>query len=510
MNTKRKPTGRVYLLLGLGLALLAMLVTSTAQAQPPRPTRITPPLRVTPLRPLLRATPVPTPFTPAAPCIYLTTDGTPGSSFVGGRISERCFAFPGDAGAVVSIRLAARNATPAMELRGPDGQVAARSNTGEIVDLELTLDGPYAVLVSGRGMPQPVRVELAVTAAVNPTVSSSLAAAEPLCGGSLTSGVAVNGIVPFPGENCRFTFQGQRGQSIGVRMDSLAPDLAPDLVLMDPNGAVLDTGHTLGDQAAYVSALRLPATGLYSVAAGSQNDQSAGAFKLALWPVQTAACGDTIALGQKVELTLPAGDAACDLWVDVSEERLLAGNVTALDGAPAPTWQLLDPQATVVASDQDAIWFAESTGQYVLRLSSAAGYPTRVLLEVAPSPYQMIYIVTSCGANLNYGQSPGFKAFELGLTGNTCLFNFNGSAGHLVWVAVSRTGAASDFDPVIELMAPGYQAADSPEALAYSGQVPGMTVLRDHPLARSGRYTVRITDYGNDDPGDFYIMVWKR
>lgn len=511
MNTRRKPISRVYLLLGLGLVVLALLASSTAQAQGPRPTRVAPPTRLTPLRPPLRATPTPTPFTPAAPCIHLTTDGTPGSSFVGGRISERCFAFPGDAGAVVSIRLSARTATPAMELRGPDGQVAARSTDGEILDLELTLDGSYAVLVSGRGMPQSVRVELTVTAAVNPTVSSSLSgAAEPLCGGSLTPGLVTNGIVPFPGEDCRFTFQGQRGQAIGLRMDSLAPDLAPDLVLMDPNGAVLDTGHALGSQASYVSALRLPATGLYSVTAASQNDQSAGAFKLALWPVQTATCGDTIALGQKVELTLPAGEAACDLWVDVSEERLLAGNVTALDGAPAPTWQLLDPQATVVASDQDAAWFAESTGQYVLRLYAAAGYPTRVLLEVAPPPYQMIYIVTSCGANLTYGQSPGFKAFELGLTGNTCLFNFNGSAGNLVWVAVSRSSAATAFDPVIELMAPGYQAADAPEAVAYSGQVPGMTVLRDHPLARSGRYTVRITDYGNDDPGNFYIMVWKR
>ena len=255
MNTRQKPISRVYFLLSLGLAVLALLATSTAQAQGPRPTRVAPPTRSTPLRPPLRATPAPTPFTPASPCIYLTTDGTPGSSFVGGRISERCFAFPGDAGDVVSIRLSARNATPAMEVRGPDGRVAARSNTGEIIDLELTLDGPYSVLVSGSGMAQSVRVELAVTAAVNPTVSSALsAAAEPLCGGALTSGVVVNGIVPFPGEDCRFTFQGQRGQAIGVRMDSLAPDLAPDLVLMDPNGAVLATGHALGDQAAYVDA----------------------------------------------------------------------------------------------------------------------------------------------------------------------------------------------------------------------------------------------------------------
>ena len=98
MNTKRKPISRVYLLLGLGLVVLALLATSTARAQGPRPTRVAPPTRLTPLRPPLRATPTPTPFTPTAPCIHLTTDGTPGSSFVGGRISERCFAFPGDAG----------------------------------------------------------------------------------------------------------------------------------------------------------------------------------------------------------------------------------------------------------------------------------------------------------------------------------------------------------------------------------------------------------------------------
>ena len=29
-------------------------------------------------------------------------------------------------------------------------------------------------------------------------------------------------------------------------------------------------------------------------------------------------------------------------------------------------------------------------------------------------------------------------------------------------------------------------------------------------LARGGRYTVRVSDYGNDDTGSFYIIVWKR
>jgi hypothetical protein len=95
-------------------------------------------------------------------------------------------------------------------------------------------------------------------------------------------------------------------------------------------------------------------------------------------------------------------------------------------------------------------------------------------------------------------------------TGGACLFNFTGAAGDKVWVAVSRVASGSAFDPVVELIRPGASTASTPEVTAYSDQVPGMAVLRDHSLARSGRYTVRVSDYNNDDSGDIYIMVWKR
>ena len=508
MNTRPSITSRMIFLLALGLAMLFLMRSSPASAQQPRPTRLAPPVRMTPMRPPLSATPV----TPPAACIHLTTDGTAGASFVGGRIAERCFAFPGDAGAVVSIRLTmpGAGATPRMELRGPDGRVVTNSSSGAILNQSLDLDGPYAVVVSGAGMPASVRIEVAVLmeGATSSISSSSEAAA--LCGGALSLNQELTGIVPFPGEDCRFTFRGQRGQAIGVRMDSLAPDLAPDLVLLDPNGNILDTGHSLGDQSTYVSAPRLPATGVYTVVAGSQGGQSAGAFKLKLRPVQAVSCGATLPVGQLAELQLPAGGVTCDLLVAVPERRWLAATILALDGAPAPAWLVLGPQGNPVASDQDTTWFADPAGQHVLRLQSSDGQPGRVLVEVAPPPYPLIYIVTTCGANLTYGQSPGPKAFELGLTGSICQFNFDGAAGDLVWVAVSRASANTPFDPVVELVAPGARPTDPPEAVAYSGQAPGMTLLRDHPLARSGRYTVRVTDYGNDDDGSFYIMVWKR
>ena len=500
------------------LLVLVVITLSPKPAQVDAQTRLTPapprltPLRITPLpstpATLLRVTPV----TPTEPCVYLTTDGAPGASFVGGRIAERCFAFPGDAGTVASIRLTAppRNATPRMDLRGPDGQVIAASSTGKITNQALDLDGPYAVVVSGAGLPRSIRIEVAVIIeGATPSLSTNSVAAS-LCGGTVLPNLPVTGMAPYPGENCLYTFVGQQGQSVALRMDRLTPDLAPNLILLAPNGDTLDTSHALSADAVYVSALDLPTTGVYTAVAGSVADQSAGAFTLALRPVQAARCGDSLTFGQLAELELPAGRAACELWLDVTESRVLAASVTALDGASAPSWQITSPQKTVVATDQDSTWYAEDIGPYELRLEPVDGQPSRLLIQVGPPLYVPIHIVTSCGANLIYGQSTGSIAHQIRNAGTSCLFNFNGAAGDLVWVAVSRDASATAFDPVVELMPPGYSAASAPESTAYSGQVPGMTVLRDHPLARNGRYTVRVSDYGNDDAGGFYIMVWRR
>jgi hypothetical protein len=62
---------------------------------------------------------------------------------------------------------------------------------------------------------------------------------------------------------------------------------------------------------------------------------------------------------------------------------------------------------------------------------------------------------------------------------------------------------------MVELMAPGFHPADAPEASGDSQVLTGMSVIRNHTLARTGRYTVRVSDYGNDDTGSFFIRLWK-
>jgi hypothetical protein len=499
MQQRAKPIGCAAI--SLILALLALALS----AQPARVSAQTrlPPARITPIPqlelPALRITPT----APEMACIHLTTDGAPASGSVGGRIAQRCFAFPASAGDMATILTLAEpgRAMPLMELRGPDSAVIASSSNGEIKDQPLKAAGQYTVILSGANMARTELVQVAVTVA-------DASAGEALCGGTLITGVEQYGIVPFPGETCRFTFYAKRGQSIGVRMESLTPDLTPDMLLLDPDGNTLSSSTPLNGMTVYASGLDLPADGVYTAVVGSTYGQSAGAFRLLLRPAQAGACGSTLALGQPMELYLPSGEMACDLQFVVPEGQSLAATVETLDGGWPPGWLVLGPDGSVAAYDQESMWWADP-GQYTLRLGTMAGQAGAMLVEVGPARTSYYHIVTACGGNLVYGISPGSTPFTVP-TGGACLFNFTGAAGDKVWVAVSRVASGSAFDPVVELIRPGASTASAPEVTAYSDQVPGMTVLRDHSLARSGRYTVRVSDYNNDDSGDIYIMVWKR
>jgi hypothetical protein len=491
----------ILVLLALALALQPAQVDAQDRL-PPVQTRLAP-LRITPIPqleiPALRSTPV----APEMACIHLTSDGAPASGSVGGRVAQRCFAFSASAGDMATILILAGQggAMPPMELRGPDGVKVASSSNGEIKDQPLPAAGLYTVILSGAGMARTALVQVAVTVA-------GAGAGDALCGGTLIPGVDQYGIVPFPGETCHFSFYAQRGQSVGVRMESMTPDLAPDLLLLDPDGNILSAGTPLNGGTVYASGLDLPADGVYTAVAGSAYGQSAGAFRLLLRPAQAGACGSVLTLGQPMELYLPADEMACDLQFVVPEGQWLAATAESVDGGWPPGWLILAPDGSVAAYDQDSTWVAEP-GLYTLHLGTMAGQAGRVLVEVGPARMVYYHIVTACGGNLVYGISPGSKPFTVP-TGGACLFNFTGAAGDKVWVAVSRAASGSAFDPVIELIQPGASTASAPEVTAYSGQAPGMAVLRDHSLARTGRYTVRVSDYNNDDSGDIYIMVWKR
>lgn len=494
-------------MLSSALALLVLPGSASAQTRvPPAPNRLAP----------LRATPV----TPQMSCVHLTTDGVPGASFVGGAIKERCFAFPGDAGVAVSIVLkpAAAGAVPAMELHGPAGEVVARGKNGQINAQVLQATGPYALIVSGANLPKAIRVEASVLAqggAARPTrpspADSEVAVAQQaLCSGVLKVGQTRTEMVPLPGADCRFTFTAQRGQAVSLWMESLSGGLRPEVVLLDPAGNVLDSGHAIDDKTRYASAMSLPVSGVYTVVAGSQGSQSAGAFKLSLNQGASAACGDALTLNVLTEVQLPGQGRSCELAIDASYSYSLRLDTMSLDNAPPPEWVVFGPQGDAVRSSEDVYpgWSTEQTGRYTVRLSPSGRQPQRVLVQVLPPSVRYIYMPT-CGGNLAAGAAGASQAHNLTAAGGSCRFTFDGAAGDTIWLAVSAAASGAGFEPVVELMAPGFRPANPPEAIGDDSIFAGMPVIRDHELAQTGRYTVLVSDYGNDDTGSFHIRLWK-
>lgn len=518
MNAPQK--GCKTAVVGALLALAVCTVTLWALPGNAYAQTTTPPPRLAPLR----LTPAPlraTPVTPALSCVYLTTDGAPGSSFVGGQIKERCFAFPGEAGATVSIVLkpAAGGAIPAMELRGPDGKAVARSKDGQIAGQLLQATGPYALIVSGASLSKALRVEASVVATGGtglglPSLPGSGASQEPatLCSGVIEVGQSLTGMVPFPGETCRFTFVAKRGESVSAWMESLTDSLQPEITLLDPAGNVLDTGHGVNERTRYAGALNLPVSGAYTVLAGGVGGESAGAFKLKLESTQSTRCGEALALGMLTEVQLPSGGDRCDLFFDVPYSRWIRVNVFPLDGAAAPSWSAIGPQGTVAASSEDEIatWYAEETGPYTLSISPAGRRPERVLIQVAPPATVLYHGSFTCGGALNYNTFTATQPQVLMTPGGSCRFTFRGAAGDVIWVTVPRVADESNFEPVAELMAPRFAVGDAPEAVSGDSGTADLALIRQHTLAKTGLYTIRISDYGNDDAGSFYVGLWKQ
>jgi hypothetical protein len=126
-----------------------------------------------------------------------------------------------------------------------------------------------------------------------------------------------------------------------------------------------------------------------------------------------------------------------------------------------------------------------------------------------PSP-PIYYISPSCGGALTAGEGSSSRPEIMTLAGNVCDYTFSGARGETIWVAASKDIASSPFQPVLVLMKPGFAAADPPEATGDNTIFSGMAVIRNHILAQTGRYTVRVSDYGDDDTGSFFIMLWKR
>jgi hypothetical protein len=303
--------------------------------------------------------------------------------------------FQGRVGQVISINLLQLNGDllPSLLVIGPSGRslasvaVPQRGQSVTLNQFNLPADGIYSLLVLPGGPNRAGQYRLTVQPNVPVTPAPAL----------LAPGSPVSGTLDAVQPEQRWTFEGQKGQAVTIRMVTTGGNLIPRLTLLGPDQRVLadqEAVPALQDKQSALADFVLPADGQYVVVAGQRQglEVTAGTYRLVL---AVGALSPQAASAEPVVYALPIRKViqrgATDLWAfngaagDAISITVLANADLKLNQkAQVPAISLQDAGGRVLAQATPAIpeeaqidgVILPLDGRYVVELSasSTTGY----------------------------------------------------------------------------------------------------------------------------------------
>lgn len=175
------------------------------------------------------------------------------------------------------------------------------------------------------------------------------------CGGSISLDDSIIGTISRRGGACWYTFRGEKGNVITIRMTRSSSSLDPWLALYDPSGTeVKYDDDSAGNRNSLISSYSLNQRGTYEIKAGSYDNASAGSFTLQLSSGSRSACVAPITPGRWVSSQIASAGQRCEFTFygssgDVVSIAMARQSRSSLD----PWLDLEDPVGDIVASDDD-------------------------------------------------------------------------------------------------------------------------------------------------------------
>jgi len=181
----------------------------------------------------------------------------------------------------------------------------------------------------------------------------------------ISYGDTVNGSINDSVSGAYFTFDGQQGDVVGVRMTKTSGDLDPYLILLDANGATLlenDDDPEGFNRDSYLRDYALPATGTYTILATRFQEgggTSSGDYTLTLELVRPAGgglggTGTPIAIGDTVEGTIGGNVARVRYTLTVSDSAVVTIHMHRESGDLDALVVVLDENGVAIAQNDDA------------------------------------------------------------------------------------------------------------------------------------------------------------
>lgn len=353
--------------------------------------------------------------------------------------------------------------------------------------------------------------------------------------GALAYGETVSGVLGDANAEDRWTFVGEAGDSVTVRMTRAVDEdggLDGYLVLLDANGELLVEIDDSGDSVMpTITDYVLPAAGPYTIVAtryGFDQGFSAGEYSLALSVAEPAAADDVargvrwlspdalpdaprwLRYNDRAIGTIAAGDV--DDWYIFRGRAgdTLSITMQADTGDLDPFLLLLDAEGYELARNDDlddgmragiVDFTLPASATYLVRATrygfanglTSGGYTLAIETEAAPLDAASDTLRPLIFANPISGRLDANQA--------VAAYRFEGQAGTSITAAVRRT--SGDLDPALALRDP----SSSEIAVGRAWLQPGEARLSRVVLPADGAYTLEVLLEDLNTAGDFDVLL---
>ena len=329
-------------------------------------------------------------------------------------------------------------------------------------------------------------------------------------GGDIQSGETQKYSIDSSTDTDAFTFSGQKGQAIIIRMSQESGGVDPSVDLYAPDGSLEHTAGSGSSKSVRVKEHKLQQSGTYTIVARDYDGKETGQYSLSLLllPGATSSSQDpdggeiksaetktgTIDLNADTDAFTFSGKKGQAIILRMSQE---SGGVDPSVDLYAPDGSLEHTAGTsssrsvrikeyklqqsgtytIIARDYDG----EETGQYGLSL---------LLLPGATSSSQ-----DPDGGEIKSAET---KTGTIDLNADTDAFTFHGQKGQTILLRMSQESGG--VDPSIDLYAPDGTLEHSKGSSSST-----RATITDWILQESGKYTVVCRDYDGEETGGYSL-----
>ena len=176
------------------------------------------------------------------------------------------------------------------------------------------------------------------------------------CGERLAYDDVASDAIASAGRKCRFSFSGQEGDLVSIRMIRQDESLDPFVELRDADGNILASDNdSAGNSNSEIGGYQLPGSGIYTIVTQSYNNATTGAFEFSLTESpQARACGDEIAYGETGYGEIAETSDSCVYGFSGQEGDLVSIRMIRQDESLDPFVELRDADGNILASDDDS------------------------------------------------------------------------------------------------------------------------------------------------------------